>query len=190
MRKLRRGKFIPKKKEERKKNLNGKGFPLGRPRVYTREVGEFICDELKKGRTLTKICQDPNVPCLVTVFKWLSPTNTRYNAIFLKSYKEARAIQAEVWADMTDDISNDGSNDTYETYNKKTGEREVKVDHDVIQRSALRVKTKQWLAAHLLPTKFSDRHIVTGEDGKPLIPTDTKLIVNFIGGTKEEEEEK
>lgn len=177
---LKRGRFNPPPKLKRKKIKNRTGMPNGRPRVYTKEVGEYICQELMKGRTLTKICRDENVPSIVTVFKWLNSLSPKYEEEFLKLYIQAREVQAEVWADMTNDIADDGENDTYVIFNKKTGELETRVDHDIVRRSELRVKTKQWLAAHLLPKKFSNRVEVTGEGGKSLIPTTTKLVVNFV----------
>jgi len=148
--------------------------------MYTRKIARRICHELMKGRTLTKICRDENTPSIVTVFKWLNPLSRYYHEEFLEMYKLAREVQAEVFADSTADIADDGSNDTYTQWNHRKKRYEEKIDYDHIKRSELRVRNRQWLAAHLLPRKFSDRVQVTGKDDTPLVPTNTKLIVKFV----------
>jgi hypothetical protein len=89
-------------------------------------------------------------------------------------------------ADEIKDIADNGENDTYETVNPKTGKMETRVDTDHIKRSALRVESRKWLAAHLLPRKFSDRVQLTGAEGKDLIPAvPTKVVFNFVGEDEE-----
>jgi hypothetical protein len=167
---------------------NTKANPLGRPESYTEDLGAFICKELMKGKTLTKICKDPKVPCLSIVYSWLTPLHPRYKEGFSKSYRMAREVQAEVLADQMLDIADDGMNDTYERWNPKTGKMEKVVDYDHIKRSALRVDTRKWEAAHMLPTKYSDRVQLTGKDNESLIPSNVKLVINFIEAEKKEDE--
>ncbi len=40
------------------------------PTTYTRELADWICEQLRKGRTLTDICGAPNMPSESTVQKW------------------------------------------------------------------------------------------------------------------------
>ena len=161
--------------------------PLGRPQVYNDMIGAYICREITKGRTITSICKDKDVPSIPTVFSWLNKLHPNFKEDFFKSYVMAKEIQAEVLADEIKDIADDGSNDTYETVNPKTGKMETRVDIDHIKRSALRVESRKWLAAHLLPRKYSDRVQLTGAEGKDLIPTvPTKVIFKFVGDKEEE----
>jgi hypothetical protein len=172
--------IVLKRKPPKKKTGFAAHNPEGRPEMYTEDIAAFICRELMLGKTITKICKDKRIPSMPTVFNWLNSRHKLYKPEFAKSYKEAREIQAEVLADQTIDIADDGSNDTYEKMNPKTGKTEVFTDHDNIKRSALRVETRKWNAAHTLPRKYSDRIQVTGSEGKDLIPTTTKIVVHFI----------
>jgi hypothetical protein len=178
--------FKPVKK---KRNTHRTGKPIGRPKCYNKEVGDFICEEIAKGRTLTKICLDTNLPHIMTIHNWKNPLHKRYEAAFALQYDNARKIQAEVWADETKDIADDGKNDTYQIYNPKRGRIETFVDHDVIARSTLRIKARQWLAGKH-NAKFSDKVSLTGENGSPLIPSSTKIVVNFVKSTTKELESK
>lgn len=180
--KLRKG-FGPEKKKKLKKPKQ-----RGPKSIYNSQIGAYICEELQRGRSLTSICKEEGVPEITTIFTWLNPLHNCFHEDFLQAYKIAREIQAEVLADQTNDIADNGENDTYTVTDPKTGQTITKTNFDVIQRSALRVKTKQWLAAHLLPKKFSDRVQLTGEGDKPLIPTTTKLVVNFVSPKKDSNE--
>jgi hypothetical protein len=162
--------------------------PMGRPQVYNDMIGAYICREITKGRTITSICKDKDVPSLPTVFSWLNKLHPSFKEDFFKSYVMAREIQAEVLADEIKDIADDGKNDTYEIVNSK-GQKEVRTDYDHIKRSALRVESRKWLAAHLLPRKFSDRVELTGAGGKDLIPAmPTQVTFNFIDNKDQDKE--
>jgi len=171
------------------KKPNGKN-KTGRPDKYNDAVARHICKELTKGRTLTRICgDDEGMPHISTVMAWKQPKDVRFNQEFLELYTLAREAQAEVIADMCDDIANDGRNDTYIKIDEKTGKRTRMIDYDVLGRSALRIKTKQWNAKYLFPSRFGDKvkTEITGADGKDFNPIVPVLTVNFIGKKKEQE---
>ena len=67
-------------------------------------------------------------------------------------YDEAREMQAESWSDEMVDIANDGRNDTY-----VDDKGNVRVDHDVVNRSKLRVNTMQWLMGRIHHKRFGDK---------------------------------
>lgn len=164
-------------------------WKMGRRPVYTKELGTHICEQLMNGRSLTSILKEKDMPKMQTIYAWLNKTNPSFEPEFLEAYILAREIQAEVMADEIKDISDDGTNDTYEVYNKTTKKMEKRVDHDHIKRSQLRVDSRKWLAAHLLPRKYSDRMQITGAEGKDLIPSaPTKVVFNFIKNNKENDE--
>jgi hypothetical protein len=60
--------------------------------------------------------------------------------------------RTEAMAHEIEQIADDGSRDTYED-----AEGNVKVDHDVIARSRLRVDTRKWLMSKLQPKKYGDK---------------------------------
>jgi transposase-like protein len=142
--------YPPKKKKRKPK-------PVGRPSIYSDSIARKICHRLQKGETITKICEDDDMPSIPTVFKWLNRLSKHHSPEFLKAYQEAREIQAEVRADESVDIADDE-------------------DIDVRSR-AVRVETRKWIASHLLPRKFSSKMQLTGADDKPLIPE--RIIIDF-----------
>lgn len=71
-------------------------------------------------------------------------------------YDTARQLQAEAWADDIVQISDDGSNDTYQAVDKK-GNTYTKIDHDVINRSKLRIDTRKWIMSRLHFERYGDR---------------------------------
>lgn len=174
------------KRDTRKKRPDDKrkgNNPLGRPTAYTDMIGAYICRELQLGRTLTSICKNDRVPSLPTIYNWLNRLHPMFNETFFKSYYEARKIQAETLADETKDIADSASTKefkekTFDSKGKAVGSRIV--EKDITAAKALRIDTRKWIAKCLAPNKFSEKMQLTGDEGQPLIPTKTKIVVNFI----------
>jgi hypothetical protein len=162
----------------------------GRPQKYSQEIADYICQQLMIGRSIVDICKDSKVPSIPTVFSWLSRSSNSFREEFLKSYMEAREIQAEVLADQILSISDNKTEDYYikETVDKNGKRTSVKIiNEDCLRSKTIQIDSRKWLAAHLLPTKFSDRVQLTGAAGKDLIPSvPTKVIFNFVGDKEEE----
>lgn len=156
------------------------GKQNGRPRSYNDGIAAYICNELIKGRSLTSICRDKNVPSMPTVFSWLNASKPYYVDEFFKSYTVAREIQAEVLADKMIDIADDCSRDIYLT-RSRNGKEVMKSNHDHIRRCELRIDALKWNAAHLLPRKYNNKKRLTRVDDKLLNNESTNLIVNFVG---------
>lgn len=134
----------------------------GRPCMYSAAVDEEICERLTEGESLRSICRDAHMPSVHSVFNWL-----RNNPVFLDHYREARARQAELMIDELLDISDDSRNDWTERESKSGNVYEVP-DHEVIQRSKLRVETRKWIAANLLPKKYG--RLIDGDGGSVADP--------------------
>lgn len=83
---------------------------------------------------------------------------------FTEQYTRAREAQAEFYADQIVDIAD--------------GVLPARGDVDV-QRDRLRVESRKWVAAKLLPKKYGDKitQEVTGKDGKPIEFTDPKAAL-------------
>jgi hypothetical protein len=83
---------------------------------------------------------------------------------FSDQYARARQAQAFGLADEILEIADDGSNDTYAT---DSGEM---TNYDVIARSRLRVDTRKWYLARVLPKLFGDKQQVehSGPEGGPM----------------------
>lgn len=100
------------------------------------------------------------MPDRVTVWRW-----QRANEDFRNLYAQSRMEQAHYWSDEIVDISDDGSRDY-----KESGDRGPVVDMDHIARSRLRVDTRKFLMAKIVPKIYGDRiaQEITGADGGPV----------------------
>jgi hypothetical protein len=161
----------------KRKNKPGAGRPKkkpeermpGRPQTYTEQLGNEICEWLSLGKSLTSYCKQDGNPTYSTIMRWLWKGSKWYRESFSKSYMEAREQQAQCLVDSIIDISDDGTND-YMELQDKSGVDYIKVDQEHIQRSRLRVDSRKWIAAHLLPRVYGDSQQVkiTNADGGPV----------------------
>lgn len=131
----------------------------GRPTRYTNALADRICSELRQGKSLKLICDDPSMPGTTTVYRWLSLPSRQD---FRDRYARAREDSADAMLEDILDIADTGDNDTYVDDNGN-----VRTDNDVVQRSKLRIETRKWAMARLKPTKYGDKIDVTSGD-KPL----------------------
>jgi len=115
---------------------------------FTPAVAGRICERVAVSKeSLRTICAAPGFPTVSTMMRWLQE-----KPAFRESYARAKQIQAELLIEEIIEIADDGRNDTF-TNTKGT----ASIDHDVIQRSKLRVDTRKWLAAKLLPKKYGEK---------------------------------
>ena len=133
---------------------------IGRPSTFGPEVADVICERLADGESLRAICDGENMPRRATVFRWLASDER-----FRDQYARAREAQAEALADEIIEISDDGTRDTY-----IDEDGNVRTNQDVIARSRLRVDSRKWIAAKLLPKKYGEfvRTELSGANGGPL----------------------
>ena len=126
------------KMQEAKKN--------GRPTDFNQEMADRICDLVASTtHGLSRLCElYPDLPVKSTINLW------RYkHPSFSALYAQAKIVQADLLAEECLDIADDSSNDTIidpEGYEKANTE--------YIARSRLRVDTRKWLAAKLLPKQY------------------------------------
>lgn len=119
-----------------------------RPSSYTKKLGQRICDLLAEGKTLNSICKNDKFPSERTVRRWASDDKHP----FAPNYARAREVGYLRMADEILEISDDGSNDT-----RLDDEGNEIVNHDVIQRSRLRVETRKWLLSKALPKIYGEK---------------------------------
>jgi len=115
---------------------------MGRPTVYTKELGEEICERIANGESLRTICKEDNMPERKSIHNWLF----KYPD-FLHHYEESRELQADTYADEMEDIARDETID--------------------VQRARLIVDTRKWVSSKLKPKKYGDK-IDHTTDGKAL----------------------
>ena len=162
---------LPKRKPGRpkKEELLPEPPKTGRPPKYTKELSDTICRRMANGEPLTRICREKDMPDYTTVMSWLWK-DSPYRDPFAKKYELARKHQAEFWADIIVEISDDDSGDFIEKVNLKSGQTYMALDPENIQRSRLRIEARKWVCSKMWPKKYGDSQSVKheGSDGGPV----------------------
>ena len=129
----------------------------GKPEVSTRLVNVIIA-RVAAGETLTAICRDEGMPTYSRVIGRINQSSSLRSA-----YAHAREVRNDRMADELLDIAEDGTND----YVEKQGRNGtfVALNEEHVRRSQLRIDTRKWLLAKLLPARFGDRVEHTGAGG-------------------------
>lgn len=120
----------------------------GKPTIFTQELADRICEVVATHTKSTKK--------LSAMFDWMPNDSTIYewryrNEKFASQYACAKARQAELYAEETMDIADDGLNDSYVDEDGR-----VRTEHDVVSRSKLRIDTRKWYASKLAPKIWGD----------------------------------
>jgi len=118
---------------------------------------------LRRGWTVAKICAmgkagllnagdapDPNFPARETIWDWMVDEN------FASAYLESRRTGCEAMVDELLAISDDRREDDDWYISEKTGELVRAVDHEHINRSRLRVDSRKWYVAKLVPRLYGE----------------------------------
>jgi len=137
----------------------------GRPSVYTKALGDEICDRLAAGESLRSICKDTHMPDEKAVRLWaLKPDHP-----FAVHYAAAREAGYLSMAEEMLEIADDGSND-WMTREGKDGELSWQLNGEHVQRSRLRVESRKWMLTKMLPKVFGEKVVneMTGADGGPI----------------------
>lgn len=136
----------------------------GRPSAYTKKLGDLICERLAAGETLRAICRDPGMPDERAVRAWaMDPSHP-----ISPQYDRARAIGYHSMGDEIVEISDDATND-YVQKRKDNGETFLVFDREHVKRSELRINTRKWILARMLPKTYGDKIEVGGDPDKPIV---------------------
>ena len=141
----------PKKKGERHE-------PFGRPSIWSQEKADELCLRLSNGETFRAICSDEHMPSRITVFNWLNPSDPTHKPNFLTQVNRARAMQAHAWVDQIIEIADDDSNDFV-----TEADGRVRVNHEHVQRSRLKVETRWRIISKRLSSEYGEKPTVAVE---------------------------
>jgi hypothetical protein len=137
----------------------------GRPSKFSQELADKICVSLMEGKALRAVAAECDIHVTV-IFQWLQ---TRPG--FFDQYVKAREVQAELMADDLTSIADEVPEITTVTTSPTGSVSERKaLDSAGVYRNRLRVDTRKWIAAKLLPKKYGD-HLkleASGPNGTPL----------------------
>lgn len=121
--------------------------PVGRPSLYTPELGEKICDLIAVSECgLDELCEKHEfMPNESTVRLWRFK-----HPEFSTKYLQAKQFQAELFAESTDKIARE-----LRTYIDAEGNE--RIDPGAVAWQKLRVNTRQWHASKLAPKIWGDK---------------------------------
>ena len=146
-------------------------IPRGRPTEYTEELGAEICERIANGATLTRLCEEEDMPERRRVTRWLMS-----NPEFAALYARAREQQVDYEADEMLDIADNISEDAYVEFHPLTGQPYAKIDGFTAKRAQVMIDTRKWRAERLNRRVFGqkvehaisdDRHPSAGQDVLP-----------------------
>lgn len=152
--------LLNKNTEENKKNLpvmNHGVMPRmgidrgGSPCKMTPSCIAEIIERVSMGETIGRICKDTHMPAAPTVWNWV-----RNIPEFSQMYYEAKKFQTDVFAEEILSIADDGSSDVSISYDKY-GNEKIEVNTEIVKRSEIRIKARQWLMERVNSAKYNER---------------------------------
>lgn len=143
---------------------------MARPTKLTKKLGEDICNLICERYSLKQIEEKGDkYPNKSTILRWNTQDGEIYKW-FQDLYARALIIRAHAWAEEILDISDDGTNDWIERQ-AKNGKTYKAIDNEAVQRSRLRVDSRKFLLAKMLPKLYGDKAVNTPkEDSKQRRP--------------------
>jgi hypothetical protein len=132
----------------------------GRPTIYSQEIADKICQRVATcSFGLKKLCtMHDDWPAMDTIYEW------RYKIKeFSEQYAAAKLKQADYMAEEIVEIADEGRNDYMESLSDDDKGMGWKLNGEHVQRSKLRIDTRKWLAAKLLPRTYG----ITKDEERP-----------------------
>lgn len=123
---------------------------IGRPTLYTPELGEKLCELFVTGRTFREIEKMDGMPSKDAICSWLAKHDE-----FRQQYARAREAQALIGEDETIEIADDSSDDYVERV--INGRKQKVYNKQHVDRSKLRVDTRKWLMSKRFPKRYGDK---------------------------------
>jgi len=155
--------------------------PVGRPTIYSEEMIAVICARIADGESMRSIARDDSMPAMTTMFRWLGESEQ-----FKKQYAIAMAQRAEgMFEDMIEIADEECTFIKKSKHGSKDdGDEEVEVAFDptAVARNRLRVDTRKWMLAKMVPKRYGDKQEVehTSPDGSmtpaPAIQVTAQMI--------------
>lgn len=152
----------------------------GNQRKYDRAaVGEYVCSELKAGRSLDSICKEEGVPNIATFLDWVRQDPNGLG----KHYAHAREIGYMLLADeivqlsdkthewvMVQELDAEGLPMVDDKGEPRLKRVLMPLSADVIAHKRVQIDTRKWMLSKMLPKIYGDKVTQehTGADGGPI----------------------
>jgi hypothetical protein len=120
-----------------------RGRPPSRELPFSQEIAESICQRLANGESLIAICENEGYPTRDTVRKW-ADIDPDFHTQYVRAREEMTLI------------ADDGRNDFMEKQ-RQNGETFVDVNREHLDRSKIRIATRQWVIERVLANKYGPK---------------------------------
>lgn len=118
--------------------------PMGRPSKYSREVTDYICEQISHGRSLKSICEDPALPSEAAFRSWVIDDVDGLSARSARAYELGHDAIADQCLEIADSVP---------PMNPITGA----YDGAAVQHKRLMIDTRMRLLGKWAPKKYGDK---------------------------------
>ena len=152
---------------------------VGRPTDYSDAIATLICERVATSTLgLRKLCEKyDDMPVKSTVDLWRMK-----HPEFSVLYAHAKGMQADLLAEECLDIADDATNDWMETVDEN-GQLAYRFNGEHVQRSRVRIDTRKWIAAKLMPKVYGDRPL--DDNTKKKADSLIERLINQIANKKQ-----
>ncbi len=119
--------------------------------TFSEPLFAAILARLRTGEGLRQVCRDEGMPDPSSVLEWLGRDPS-----LAQHYAQARESGYSLVGEDLIDIADDSRNDWMDR-ETSSGRVERVVDRECIERTRLRLDTRKWMLAKMLPKIYGDR---------------------------------
>lgn len=129
---------------------------MARPSIFTKKLGDKICQEIANGWSIRTVCGAENMPSLSSVFKWIRE-KPEFSQQYARATEERTEAHSESLLEMGDDAI------------EKAQEVDPKASGAVVQAYKLKADNLKWSMSKMKPKKYGDKLDLTS--GGEKLPT-------------------
>lgn len=138
---------------------------------FRADKAKVLLQHLANGLSLSESCRLPGTPSRETVYRWLwygDAHTESEQALFGRMYARAREAGADLEAEKTFALVDDGQNDYMATNDPENPG--YRANGEVVARSRLRFDQRRWALGRMAPRKYGERVLHGNDPDNPLPP--------------------
>lgn len=146
---------------------------MARKTIKTKAKVDLILEGIAQGKSARSMCIEAGIS-QKTLWNWLSNDEE-----LVQQYARAKELCADYLAEEIIEIADDSR------FDKRTDKDGYEVtDHEVVNRSRLRVDARKWYASKLSPKKYGDKVVNEHQGGDPSKPITQEITISFVSAQK------
>lgn len=127
------------------------------PVRYSQALADRILARLEAGESVTKICQSPDMPDKANVIRWAHDPDHPFSQQYARARPRGYRLLAEEIMDIADEEPKDAT---------------------AVNHQRLRIDTRKWLLAKMLPKEYGEKLELAGDPSKPLFVEVRRTVVD------------